>query len=80
MMLQGLPSFAIVELHPIILPILDFTGIFERLSKEFAQIVVIWSIFKAQVSDVAKVFVELLCHCVQFNIVPSRYNNGDLPG
>lgn len=73
-MLHGLPSFAVVELHPVIFPIFDLAGVLQRLGEQLAKIVVVWSVFKAQVPNVAKILVELLCHYVQFNIVPSRYN------
>lgn len=73
-MLHSLPSFAIIELHPIVLSIFDFAGVLERLSEQLTQIVVVRSILKSKVPDVAKVFAELLCHCVQFNIIPSREN------
>ncbi len=56
-----LPSFAVIELHPIIIPILDLPSVFQRLGEEIAQVVVVWSILKTEVSHVTQIFVEFLC-------------------
>ncbi len=46
--------------HPIVLAVLDATGILEGLGEELAQVVVVGGVFEAQVSNVRKVLVELL--------------------
>ena len=69
---HGLPSLAIVKLHPVILSIFDLAGVLERLSEQLTQVVVVRSIFEAKIPDVAQVLAKFLCHCVQFNIVPSQ--------
>jgi hypothetical protein len=56
-----LPALAIVQLHPVVLAILDFSGALKCLCKEFAQVVVVGGVFKPKVAYVAKVLVELLC-------------------
>ena len=69
---HGLPPFAIVKFHPVILSIFDLAGVLERLREQLAQVVVVWSVFEPQISDVAQVFAKLLCHYVQLNIIPSQ--------
>lgn len=56
-----LPSLAVVQLHPVVLAVLDLPSALERLSEELAQVVVIGSILEPKVADVAEVLVELLC-------------------
>ena len=62
--LGSLPALAVVELHPIILSILNLASALESLSEEVAKVVVIWSILKSKVADVAEVLVELLREAV----------------
>jgi hypothetical protein len=59
--LHYLPALSIVQLHPVVLAILDLASALERLGEEFAQVVVIGRVLKAEVTDVAEVLVELLC-------------------
>ena len=59
--LRVLPALAVVDLHPVVFAILHFARILERLSKEFAKVVVVWRVFESEVADVRKVFVKLLC-------------------
>ena len=56
-----LPTLAVVELHPVILAVLYFSGALKRLSEELAQVVIVRSVLEPEVADVAKVLVELLC-------------------
>ena len=58
--LHGLPALAIIQLHPVVFPVFDFAGALESLSKELAKIIVVRSVFKSKVSDIAEVLVELL--------------------
>jgi len=51
--LHNLPALSIVQLHPVVLAILDLAGALESLSEQLAEIVVIWLVLKTQVSDVA---------------------------
>lgn len=59
--LHRLPPLAIVQLHPIILAILNLSSALEGLGKELPEVVVVGGILEAQVTDVAEVLVELLC-------------------
>lgn len=56
-----LPALAIVELHPVVLAILNLASALERLGEKLAQVVVVGCVLEAEVTDVAEVFVELLC-------------------
>jgi len=51
--LHGLPPLAIVQLHPVILAVLNLTSALECLGEQLAQIVVVWSILKSKVADIA---------------------------
>ena len=62
MMLHGLPPFAVIQFHPVILAILHFSSILQRLSEKLTEIIIVGGIFKTQISDVAEVFAELLCN------------------
>lgn len=59
--LHYLPALSIVQLHPVILAILHLASALERLREEFAQVVIVRGVLKAEVADVAEVLVELLC-------------------
>lgn len=59
-LLNGLPSFAVVELHPIVLTILDLSSVLQCLGEQIPKIVVIRGILEAKISDVAQVLVEFL--------------------
>ena len=60
--LENLPALAVVELHPVVLAVLDLAGALERLREELAEVVVVRGVLEAQVADVAQVLVELLCN------------------
>lgn len=60
-LLHSLPAFTVVELHPVVLAVLDLTTVLECLSEQIAQVVVVGCVFEAKVADVRKVLVELLC-------------------
>jgi hypothetical protein len=51
--LEHLPALSVVQLHPIVLAILNLAGALESLSKQLAEIVVIRRVFETQLSDVA---------------------------
>jgi len=57
---RHVPALAAVELHPVVLAILDFASVLQRSSEEFAEVVVVGLVLEAQVADVRKVLVELL--------------------
>ena len=61
MLFHSLPTLAIVELHPIILAILNFSCILQCLSKKISKIIIVGSVFESEVANVAKVLVEFLC-------------------
>jgi hypothetical protein len=41
MSLQNLPALSVVQLHPVVLAILDLAGALESLSEQLAEVVVI---------------------------------------
>jgi hypothetical protein len=59
--LEDFPSLSVVQLHPVVLSVLDLAGALKCLSEQLAKVVIIWCILEAKVPDVAKVLVELLC-------------------
>lgn len=58
--LEHLPALSVVQLHPVVLAILNLAGALESLSEQLAEIVVVWCVLETKVSDVAQVFVKLL--------------------
>lgn len=58
---HGLPAPSIVQLHPVVLAILNFAGGFERLGEEVTHVVIVGSVLESEVADVCEVLVELLC-------------------
>jgi hypothetical protein len=54
------PALAIVELHPVVLAILDLARALESLSKQVAEVVVIGGVLEAKVANIRQVLVELL--------------------
>jgi hypothetical protein len=59
--LHDLPALAIVQLHPVVLAVLNLASALERLGEELAEVVVVGGILETKVADVAKVLVEFLC-------------------
>lgn len=57
---HGLPPLAIVQLHPVVLAILNLAAVLEGLGEQVPKVVVIGSILETEVPDVRKVGVELL--------------------
>jgi hypothetical protein len=53
-----LPSSSIIELHPIILAIFDFSCVLEGLREQVSQVVVVWSVLKAEVAHISEVLCE----------------------
>ena len=72
MRLEDLPALSIVQLHPVILAILDFASALKSLCEKFAQVVVVRGVLEAEVADVAKVFVELLCALLAYGKICER--------
>lgn len=62
MLFHCLPAFAIVQLHPIILPVLNFPRALQGLGEQVPQVVVIGCVLEAEIANVAKILVEFLCH------------------
>jgi hypothetical protein len=62
MILHRVPPLSriLVDLHPVVLAILDVTSVLQGLSKELTKVVVVGGIFETEVSDVRQVLVELL--------------------
>jgi hypothetical protein len=52
------PSASVVELHPVVLPILHFTSILEGLRQKVPEIVVVGGVLEPKVANVAQIFVE----------------------
>ena len=63
MLLHVLPSFAVVDFHPIVISVLDIPNVLECLSEQVSEVVIVWRILEAEVADVAQVFVELFGNC-----------------
>jgi hypothetical protein len=59
--LHHLPALAVVQLHPVVLAILNLPSALERLGEELAQVVVIGGVLETEVANVAEILVELLC-------------------
>jgi hypothetical protein len=57
---RHVPALAAIELHPVVLAILDFARVLQRRGEEFAEVVVIGLVLEAQVAHVGEVLVELL--------------------
>lgn len=56
-----LPALPIVQLHPVVLAVLNLPSTLQRLSEEFAQVIVVRCILKAEVTHIAQILIELLC-------------------
>jgi hypothetical protein len=59
--LHHLPTLAVVQLHPVVLAILNLPSALEGLGEELAQVVVVGGILESEVANVAEVLVEFLC-------------------
>lgn len=57
---RSLPPLSIVQFHPIILSILNFSQILQRLGEQITQVIVVGGIFEPQVAYVGKVLVEFI--------------------
>lgn len=60
MLLDSFPSLAVVELHPVILSILNLASIFQSLGEKIAEMVVVGGIFEAKVANIGKVLVKFI--------------------
>lgn len=60
-LLHGLPALAVVQLHPIVLAVLNLATVLQCLGEEVAQVVVVGCVLEAKVANVRKVLVEFLC-------------------
>jgi hypothetical protein len=60
MLLDGFPATTAVELHPVILSIFNLTRVFQGLGEQIPQEVVVRGVFESEVSNIAKILVELL--------------------
>lgn len=65
MLFHVLPSLAVVKLHPVIFAVLNVSGVFQRLSEQVSEVVIIWRVLEAKIADIAQIFVELFCDCIQ---------------
>lgn len=59
--LHDLPALSVVELHPVVLAILNFASALKCLRKELTEVVVVGGVLKTKVADIAEILVELLC-------------------
>jgi hypothetical protein len=59
-LLESFPISATVKLHPIVLAILYFSSIFQRLGEQIPKIVIIWRVLESKISDIAQILAELL--------------------
>jgi len=58
------PALAVVELHPVVLAVLNLTSALESLSEEITKVVVIGSVLETKVANVGQVLVELLWEAI----------------
>jgi hypothetical protein len=58
--LEDFPALAVIQLHPVVLSILNLSGALECLGEELTQVVVVGSVFETEIADIAEVLVELL--------------------
>ena len=56
-----LPALAVVQLHPVIFTVFDFSSALESLREKFAQIIVVRGVLETQVPDVAEILIQFLC-------------------
>lgn len=61
MLLHRFPAFAVVQLHPIILSILNLARVLQSLGEQIPQIIIVRGLFEPQVPDIAQILIELLC-------------------
>lgn len=52
------PTSAVVELHPVVLAVLNFTGILQSLGQNVTKIIVVRSILEAEIAYITQIFVE----------------------
>lgn len=50
---HDLPALSVVQLHPVILSVLNFTGALEGLSEQFTEIVVVGRVLESEVANIA---------------------------
>jgi hypothetical protein len=65
--LHDLPALAVVQLHPVVLAILNLASALESLGEQLTQVVVVGGVLETEVTDVAKVLIELLCSELAFS-------------
>jgi hypothetical protein len=53
MLFHSLPTFAIMEFHPIVITVLSFSCIPESLGEKFLEVVVIWGILESKIANIA---------------------------
>ena len=61
MRLDSFPAPPTIQLHPVVITVLHFARVFQRLCEKVAQEVVVWGVLKAEIPYVAEVFVKFLC-------------------
>ncbi len=60
MRLDSLPAPPTIQLHPVIFAVFNFTRVLQCLSEKVPQKVVVWGIFKSEITDIAEILVEFL--------------------
>jgi len=58
---DGFPTLAVVQLHPIVLTVLNLSAVLQCLGEQITQEVVVRGVLESKVADVAQVLVELVC-------------------
>ena len=53
MLLHGLPTFAVMEFHPIVFTVLNLACILESLGEKFAKVIVIGGILESKIANIA---------------------------
>lgn len=59
-LLNGLPALAIVELHPVVLPILHLAGGLESPCEQVPKIIVVRGVLEAEVANISQILVEFI--------------------
>ena len=54
------PAPSIVQLHPVILSVLNFASVLQSLREQITEVIIIGGIFEPKVANVRQVLVELL--------------------
>jgi hypothetical protein len=69
-----LPSPAVVQLHPVVLPIFHLSRVFQSLGEQVSQVIVVGRILKTKVPNVGQILAEFLCTTIVSVIIDNAAN------